>query len=168
MKAQGTVKGILFDASDGAEYLLGFAGTRPVPTPILSRRQADGTFSLVEDVSEASKVATRQLGISGSHLIGPGMGKSVFLWTVPADAATDAGRFRVVVWQSVYLSVAGYALGLVGGLGLYEVAKTAARLPIGMTWDRVGFVLALTVGMCVLSGLLAVRKVKTADPADLF
>ena len=72
MKAQGTVKGILFEASDGAEYLLGFAGTRPVPTPILSRRQADGTFSLVEDVSEASKVATRQLGISGPHLIGPG------------------------------------------------------------------------------------------------
>jgi putative ABC transport system permease protein len=76
--------------------------------------------------------------------------------------------FRVVVWQSVYLSVAGYALGLLGGLALYEVSKAAARLPIGMTWERVGFVLALTVGMCVLSGLLAVRKVKTADPADLF
>ncbi len=76
--------------------------------------------------------------------------------------------FRVVVWQSVYLSVAGYALGLIGGLGLYEVAKAAARLPIGMTWERVGLVLALTVGMCVLSGLLAVRKVRTADPADLF
>jgi len=76
--------------------------------------------------------------------------------------------FRVVVWQSVYLSVAGYAIGLIGGLVLYEVTKAAARLPIGMTWERVGFVFGLTVGMCVLSGLLAVRKVKTADPADLF
>lgn len=76
--------------------------------------------------------------------------------------------FRVVVWQSVYLSVAGYALGLLGGLGLYELAKAAAQLPIGMTWERVGLVLALTLGMCVLSGLLAVRKVRTADPADLF
>jgi putative ABC transport system permease protein len=76
--------------------------------------------------------------------------------------------FRVVVWQSVYLSVAGYALGLFGGLGLYELAKAAAQLPIGMTWERVGLVLALTLGMCVLSGLLAVRKVRTADPADLF
>jgi putative ABC transport system permease protein len=76
--------------------------------------------------------------------------------------------FRVVVWQAVYLSLAGYAIGLVGSLGLYEVAKSAAMLPIGMTPERVGVVLALTVGMCVVSGLLAVRKVKTADPADLF
>jgi hypothetical protein len=86
MKAQGTVKGILFEGSDGAEYLLGFSGAPPTPPPILSRRQADGTFSVVEDVSEASKVATRQLGISGPHLIGPGMGKSVFLWTAFKEA----------------------------------------------------------------------------------
>jgi putative ABC transport system permease protein len=76
--------------------------------------------------------------------------------------------FRVVMWQSVYLSVCGYALGLLAGLGLYELTRAAARVPIGMTWERVGIVLGLTVGMCVLSGLLAVRKVKTADPADLF
>lgn len=76
--------------------------------------------------------------------------------------------FRVVVWQAVYMSLAGYAIGLVGSLGLYEVAKSAAMLPIGMTWQRAGVVLGLAVGMCVVSGLLAVRKVKTADPADLF
>ncbi|MCU0704572.1 MAG: FtsX-like permease family protein [Fimbriiglobus sp.] len=76
--------------------------------------------------------------------------------------------FRVVVWQAVYLSIAGYVLGLAGGLLLYELARGAAQLPIGMTWERVGVVLALAVGMCVASGLLAVRKVKTADPADLF
>ena len=29
-------------------------------------------------------------------------------------------------------------------------------------------VLVLTVGMCVVSGVLAVRKVRSADPADLF
>ena len=33
--------------------------------------------------------------------------------------------------------------------------------------SRVG-VLVLTCGMCLASGLLAVRKVHTADPADLF
>lgn len=76
--------------------------------------------------------------------------------------------FRVVVWQAVYLSLAGYALGLAGSLALYELTAAAAQLPIWMTWERVGIVFALTVGMCVLSGLLAVRKVRTADPADLF
>jgi hypothetical protein len=59
MKAQGTVKGILFEASDGAEYLLGFSRAQLAPTPILSRRQADGTFSA---------------------------GKSLFLWTAFKEA----------------------------------------------------------------------------------
>ena len=84
MKAQGTVKGILFEGSDGAEYLLGFAATRP--TPMLSRRQADGTFSALEDPWEASKIATKQLGISDPPLIGPGMGKSLFLWIAFKEA----------------------------------------------------------------------------------
>jgi len=48
------------------------AGTQPTPTPILSRRQADGTFRAVEDAWEASRVATKQLGISDPPLIGPG------------------------------------------------------------------------------------------------
>jgi putative ABC transport system permease protein len=76
--------------------------------------------------------------------------------------------FRIVVWQAVFLAVAGYALGLVASLGLYEVTKAAARLPIWMTAERMLIVLALTVGMCVASGVLAVRKVRSADPADLF
>jgi hypothetical protein len=39
MRAQGTVKGILFEGSDGHEYLLGFSPAQPTPTPILSRRR---------------------------------------------------------------------------------------------------------------------------------
>jgi putative ABC transport system permease protein len=76
--------------------------------------------------------------------------------------------FRIVVWQSAFLAVAGYILGLVAAFGLYEVARAAARLPIGMTADRLLTVFALTLGMCVVSGVLAVRKVRRADPADLF
>ena len=86
MKAQGTVKGILVEGSDGAEYLLGFAGEPAAPTPTLSRRQVDGTFSALGNLQEASKVAARQLGISGPHLIGPGMGPYVFLWTAFKEA----------------------------------------------------------------------------------
>lgn len=88
--------------------------------------------------------------------------------TLKAMGYRSGYLFRVVVWQSLYLSVAGYALGLGASLGLYEVAEGAAQLPIWMTWGRVGAVFGLAVGMCVLSGLLAVRKAQTADPADLF
>ena len=86
MKAQGTVKGILFEGRDGTEYLLGFSSTQPARMPILSRRQTDGTFKAVENIHEASKVAMKELGISESHLIGPGWGKQLFLWTAFKEA----------------------------------------------------------------------------------
>lgn len=81
MKAQGTVKGILFEGSDGHEYLLGFTPTSPVPTPILSRRRADGAFQVLDDIHEASRIALKQLGTGGPTLIGPGWGKHLMLWT---------------------------------------------------------------------------------------
>lgn len=76
--------------------------------------------------------------------------------------------FRIVVNQALFLAFGGYAIGLVVALGLYELTKLAAGIPIGMTWGRVGLVFGLTVSMCVASALLAVRKVRTADPAELF
>ncbi|HET6575356.1 MAG TPA: FtsX-like permease family protein [Fimbriiglobus sp.] len=76
--------------------------------------------------------------------------------------------FRVVVWQALLLSLAGYAVGLVVSLGLYELTRQVAHLPVRMTGERLGLVLALAVGMCVGSALAAVRKLRTADPADLF
>lgn len=76
--------------------------------------------------------------------------------------------FAVVVSQALVLAVGGYAIGLVASFGLYEVTTAAARLPIWMTADRMATVFALTVGMCVGSGLLAVGKVRKAEPADLF
>ena len=76
--------------------------------------------------------------------------------------------FRVVVNQALFLALAGYAIGAVAALLLYELTILAAAIPIAMTWQRMGLVLLLTVGMCVTSALLAVRKVRTADPAELF
>jgi hypothetical protein len=86
MKGRGTVKGILIAGSDGEEYLLGFtlAGGRASPT--LSRRRADGTFELLPDGWVASKIAVAQLGVTGSPMIGPGMGKNFFLWMAFGEA----------------------------------------------------------------------------------
>jgi len=74
--------------------------------------------------------------------------------------------FAVVVWQSLFLALGGYTLGLVVSLGLYQVTKS--QLPVSMTGERLIGVLLLTTVMCVASAVLAVRKVRTADPADLF
>ena len=76
--------------------------------------------------------------------------------------------FRVVVNRAFFLALGGYSIGVVASLGLYEATRFAAGIPIGMTPSRALAVLALTVGMRVASGLLAVRKARTADPAELF
>jgi putative ABC transport system permease protein len=74
----------------------------------------------------------------------------------------------VVLWQAVLLALFGFVPGFVAALGLYRVATDYGGIPTGMTIESALGVLALTCGMCLASGLLAVRKVHTADPADLF
>jgi hypothetical protein len=86
MKARGRVKGILVEGSDGHEYLLGFGPTGDARAPILSRRQTDGTFEVMRDTAEASRVAMAQLGSTGPVLIGPGWGKELFLWKAFGEA----------------------------------------------------------------------------------
>ncbi|MBD0336651.1 MAG: ABC transporter, partial [Cyanobacteria bacterium Co-bin13] len=41
-------------------------------------------------------------------------------------------------------------------------------LPIGMKLDRAITVLVLTIVMCAGSGTVAMRKLYSADPADIF
>ena len=74
----------------------------------------------------------------------------------------------VVLQQAVVLAVLGFLPGLAVSVGLYALTRAAARIPIDMTTNRVLFVLALAVVMCTISGLGALRKVRSADPADLF
>lgn len=74
----------------------------------------------------------------------------------------------VVLWQALLLAVFGYVPGFVSALGLYYVASNFGGIPTVMTLEIAVGVFALTCGMCLASGLLAVRKVHTADPADLF
>jgi putative ABC transport system permease protein len=74
----------------------------------------------------------------------------------------------VVLAQALLLAGSGYALGLAAAVGLYWAARTVGGIPTVMTPDVAGLVLALACGMCLASGLLAVRKVHAADPADLF
>ncbi|MBX9581202.1 MAG: hypothetical protein K2X87_12905 [Gemmataceae bacterium] len=73
-----------------------------------------------------------------------------------------------VLWQAVLLAGWGFAPGFAASLGLYAAARGLGGIPVYMTPERAAIVLALTAGMCLASGLLALRKVHTADPADLF
>lgn len=74
----------------------------------------------------------------------------------------------VVLAQAAYLAALGFAPGFVAALGLYSLARNVGGIPTEMTAGRAALVFALTGMMCLASGLLAVRKVHDADPADLF
>ena len=74
----------------------------------------------------------------------------------------------VVLQQAAMLAVLGFLPGLAIAAVLYWLTRVTARVPIELTTGRVFFVLGLSVLMCTISGLGALRKVRSADPAELF
>ncbi len=62
----------------------------------------------------------------------------------------------------------GFLPGYAIATGLYALAAGATNLPLFMTINRAIVVLILTVIMCCISGTIAVKKLSTADPADIF
>ena len=74
----------------------------------------------------------------------------------------------IVLQQAAILAVLGYLPGVAIVYWLYGKAAAATNLPLYLTADRALSVFFLTLAMCALSGLLAVRKVRRLDPADVF
>ena len=74
----------------------------------------------------------------------------------------------IVIQEALILAVLGFLPGLATAYWLYGSAAAATRLPIHLTPERIVIVFLLTLGMCVLSGLLALRKVRRLDPAEVF
>ena len=75
---------------------------------------------------------------------------------------------RLIVVESVLLSIIGFIPGTLVSAGLYRLLADATGLLLRMTPESVLLVFLLTVVMCIASGLLAVRKLLAADPANLF
>ena len=74
----------------------------------------------------------------------------------------------VVFEQALILAALGFIPGVAVSLGLYQMTRTATNLPMYMTALRGLQVLILTVIMCSISGAIATRKLRCADPADMF
>lgn len=88
--------------------------------------------------------------------------------TLKAMGYKNTYLLSVVFQEALILSVMGYIPGYILCIGLYNLTKTATSLPIAMTLERAILVLCLSVVMCMVSGAVAVRKVQSADPADIF
>ncbi|MBW4603293.1 MAG: ABC transporter permease DevC [Calothrix sp. FI2-JRJ7] len=88
--------------------------------------------------------------------------------TLKAIGYTHKYLLRVILQESLLLAVLGYFPGLFVTLFLYQKAREATLLPVFMTFTRAVIVLVLTIIMCYISGVIAVKKLNAADPADIF
>lgn len=88
--------------------------------------------------------------------------------TMKAIGYGDGYLFRVVFTEAVMIAGLGYLPGLALSAWFYNVTATATNLPMEITPTRATQVLLLTMGMCCLSALSAARKLRSADPADVF
>lgn len=88
--------------------------------------------------------------------------------TLKAIGYTHKYLLNVILQESLILAVLGYFPGLGITLFLYQKAREATLLPVFMTLSRAILVLILTIIMCYLSGVIAVKKLSAADPADVF
>lgn len=75
---------------------------------------------------------------------------------------------RVVLEQALIMAVAGFVPGVLIAKGLYTVTAQKAHIPMHLSLTTALSVLLLSAGMCVVSGWMSLRKVHSADPADLF
>lgn len=76
--------------------------------------------------------------------------------------------FGIVMEEAICLAGMGFVPGITISMVLYFIAAQATALPIAMTWSRPPFVFVLTAAMCLISGVIATRRLNSADPADLF
>jgi putative ABC transport system permease protein len=118
--------------------------------------------------------------------LGAGMGLIVgivivyqILYTDVADHLPEYATLKAMGYDNSYLLILVFqeaiilaCLGFIPGFSissfLYYQAAKATGLPIIMTKDLALLVFILTVIMCFLSGAIAVNKLKSADPADIF
>jgi putative ABC transport system permease protein len=88
--------------------------------------------------------------------------------TLKAMGFSNRYVVSVVVQQACLLAVLGYVPGLIVSSALYRTVEAATRLPMHLSLGTAWLVLGLTVGMCIASAAIAVRKVRSADPAEIF
>jgi putative ABC transport system permease protein len=88
--------------------------------------------------------------------------------TLKAIGFKDNYLLSVVFQEALILAIIGFLPGFAISLGFYQVTRQATLLPMVMTIGRALFVLALTAMMCSISAAISVRKLRAADPADIF
>jgi putative ABC transport system permease protein len=88
--------------------------------------------------------------------------------TLKAMGYPDSYFSKLVLNESIILSLLGYPPGILISWGIYWYTSLATGWDMSMTWQKVIGVYLLTLFICCISGVLAMRRLKKADPAEIF
>ncbi len=88
--------------------------------------------------------------------------------TLKAMGYKDRDLSLVVLQESLILAVMGFIPGYLTSFGIYYLMTNFIELPVSMNTGIALRVFILTILMCVISGAIAIKKLRTADPADIF
>ena len=88
--------------------------------------------------------------------------------TLKAMGYSDGYLIGIIIQEAILLAILGFIPGFLLANGLYTIFRSATLLPIGMKLSRAIALLVLTIIMCAGAGAIAMRKLRAADPADIF
>jgi putative ABC transport system permease protein len=88
--------------------------------------------------------------------------------TLKAMGYKDRDLSLVVLQESLILALMGFIPGYLVSHGVYYLLAKFVELPVSMEMGITLQVFTLNVVMCVLAGAIAIKKLRTADPADIF
>ncbi|MGV2827350.1 ABC transporter permease DevC [Myxosarcina sp. GI1(2024)] len=88
--------------------------------------------------------------------------------TLKAMGYPDKSLLAIVFQEAVILAVLGFLPGFSVSLGMYGLLETLTKMPLAMQSQVALRVFFLTVTMCLASGAIAIRKLQSADPAEIF
>ncbi|TWT67420.1 FtsX-like permease family protein [Allorhodopirellula solitaria] len=118
------------------------------------------------------------IGVALAVLVGGVIGYMVLAADVTAHLSEYAtlkamgysNRFLVktLLSQSSLLALLAFPVALLASLILYSISSAVSGILIEMTWARIALVFALSLVMCNAAGILALRKLLKAEPANLF
>lgn len=88
--------------------------------------------------------------------------------TLKAMGYTNPYFVGLVIRQAIYIGLLGFVPGLVLSWFLFQFNSRFTGLLMLLNTERILLVLVATLAMCIVSGILALRKLLAADPASLF
>lgn len=88
--------------------------------------------------------------------------------TLKAIGYKSGSLLGVVLTEGIILAVLGFIPGFIISCGMYSLLGELTKIPLVMKPDIAIKIFFMTVFMCLISAVIAMRKLNYADPADVF